>query len=134
MVQIKKPRSQYKKKEKQNACYLILSRKLKTRHLKSQTTNNTVHIANTYKYLRVLLDLTLSLHKHVDTTYKKAAGCLYLLRRIRPHLTTKVAITIFKTILIPLFTYCSIIISSYTNTIETSMKNFKKRANLIILQ
>ena len=41
-------------------------------------------------------------------------------------------LTIFKTMLIPLFACCLIISSSYTEAIETRIKNFDKRTNQIV--
>ncbi|MEM6812713.1 MAG: reverse transcriptase family protein, partial [Pseudomonadota bacterium] len=121
------------KKGKTECMLFGTAQKIKNKTL--EVTNNhqhRVHIAKSYKYLGVLLDQTLSLREHIDKTYKKAAGRLYLLRRIRPQLTTKVAMTIFKTMLMPLFTYCSIITSNYTNTIEARISNFEKRAIQVI--
>ena len=88
----------------------------------------------TYNYLGVKLDRSLSLRKQIDITYKKASGKLYLLRRIRPQLTVEVALTIYKTMLIPLFTYCSIISSTYTETLNQRINSFERRAHEVIFK
>ena len=71
--------------------------------------HQSVSKASTYKYLGLTLDQTLNLSDHLTKTYKKATGHLNLLRGMRPQLTVKAAITIYQSILIPLFTYCSIV-------------------------
>ena len=123
------------KKGKTECMLFGTTQKTKNKTLEITNQHQQVHNTNTYKYLGVLLDQTSALREHTEKMYKKAASRLYLLRRIRPQLTTEVAQTIFKTMLIPLFTYCSIISSNYTETkdiIKKRIKNFQKRANQII--
>ena len=79
-----------------------------------------------------MIDITYK--KQIDITYKKASGRLYLLRRIRPQLTVEVALTIYKTMLIPLFTYCSIISSTYTETLNQRINSFERRAHEVIFK
>jgi hypothetical protein len=85
-----------------------------------------------YKYLGVKLDQSLSLREHINSVYKKASARLYLMKRIRPQLTTDAALTLYKTMLIPIFTYCSILTSTYTETLEKKIESFEKRAYCII--
>ena len=93
-----------------------------------------VKISNTtsYKYLGVRLDQNLFLSEHIESVYKKASSRLYLMKRVRPQLTTDAALTLYKTMLIPIFTYCSIITSLYTETIKKKISSFKKKAFYII--
>ena len=87
-----------------------------------------------YNYPGEKLDQLLSLREQIDITYKKASGRLYLLRWIRPQLTVEVALTIYKTMLIPLFTYCSIISSTYTETLNQRINSFERRAHEVIFK
>ena len=98
--------------------------------------NNSKGVSNTvtYSYLGVKLDQSLSLREQIDITCKKASGRLYLLRRIRPQLTVEVALTIYKTMLIPLFTYRSIISSTYTETLNQIINSFERRAHEVIFK
>ena len=80
----------------------------------------------------VKLDQTLSLREHINSVYKKASGRLYLMKRIRPQLTTKAAQTLYKTMLLPIFTYCSILTSTYTETMERKIASVENRAYSII--
>ena len=114
-------------KEKTECILFGTAQKINNKTLKITNHHQQVHNTKTYKYLGVLLDQTLARREHTEKTYKKAAGRSYLLRRIRTQLTTEVALTIFKKMLIPLFTCCSIISSNYTETVEKCIKNFEKR-------
>ena len=91
-------------------------------------------ITNTtcYKYLGVKLDQNLSLSEHIKSVYKKASSRLYLMKRVRLQLTTDAALTLYKTMLIPIFTYCSIITSLYTETVKKRISSFERRAFHII--
>ena len=93
---------------------------------------NKIGSTNTYKYLGVKLDSSLQLTEHLSSTYKKASGRLYLLGRIRNQLTRKAASAIYNSLLLPLFTYCSILTCNSTNTYKNKLKRFEQRASKII--
>ena len=94
--------------------------------------HQTISFTKTYTYLGVQLDQTLSLRNHLDGVYKKAIGRLYLLKRVRPQITTEAAMTIYTTMLVPLFTYCSILNGEPTRTYDSKIKNMEDRAYRII--
>ena len=73
--------------------------------VKGTCINNTF----SYKYLGVDLDPNLSLTSYFDKTYKKAAGRVNLLRSIRPSVDQKCAETIYNTMILPIFTYCTLL-------------------------
>ena len=108
--------------------------KVKNKSLIIENNSKVVSNTVTYNYLGVKLDQSLSLREQIDITYKKASGRLYLLRRIRPQLTVEVALTIYKTMLIPLFTYCSIISSTYTETLNQRVSSFQQKAHEVIFK
>ena len=93
---------------------------------------NIISFTKTYKYLWVKLDQALALREHTSAAYRKATGRLYLLKRIRPYLTVEAALTIYKTMIIPIFTYCSIVTSISNKTHNEKIKRFEKRAKEII--
>ena len=64
------------------------------------------------------MDQTLSFRDHTDSSYKRATGRLYLLKRVRPKLTTKGAIQLYQSMILPIFTYCSILTNTFTKTFE----------------
>ena len=96
------------------------SQKIKNKKLNIAYRHQSVSKASTFKYLGLTLDQTLNLNNHLTKTYKIATGRLNLLRRLQPQLTVKAAITIYQSMLIPLFTYCSIV------TCRTSIHVSKK--------
>ena len=95
---------------------------------RDQTINNTT----VYKYLGVKLDQTLLLNDHLNSTYKKASGRLYLLGRVRNKLNVKASLAIYTSFVLPLFTYCSITTCYSTNTYKEKLKNMELRARKII--
>ena len=66
--------------------------------VKGTCINNTF----SYKYLSVDLDTS-----YFDKPYKRAAGRVNLLRSIRPSIDQKCAETIYNTMILPIFTYCT---------------------------
>ena len=104
-------------------CQRIINKTLNITHH-----HHTVSFATTYKYLGVHLDQTLSLCSHLEKTYKKASGRLYLLKRVRPYLTIEAALTIYTSMLVPLFTYCSILNGNPSRTYEKKIENMEDRA------
>ena len=104
------------------------SQRIKHHSLKILHRYNKLPTTSTYKYLGVKLDLTLSLRDHIDSSYKKASDRLYLLNRVRPHLTLEGAVQLYQSMIVPVFTYCSILTSMYTRTFEDKVKSFEKRA------
>lgn len=113
---------------------MIFGTPQKTKNVKTDITyrHYTVSTTQTYKYLGVELDQSLSLKKHCNTVYKKATGRLYLIRRLRQQLTTKAAALLYNSVVIPLFTYCSILTYQTNNTYKLKVKAMETRANNII--
>ena len=116
------------KKGKTEAMLFGTSQKVNKHSLNIVHRHKTLSTTANYKYLGVKLDQTLSLREHIDTSYKKATGRLYLLKRVRPQLTVKGAIQLYQSMILPIFTYCSILSSIYTRTFEKKISSFERRA------
>ena len=78
----------------------------------------------TYKYLGVHLDPTLRFQQNPD---KKAAGRVTLLRKLRSSITCAAAESIYRAMIMPVFTYCSLITLSYSNTRRQLIRNLEHR-------
>lgn len=120
-------------KKGKTECMLFGTKQRTKQHsLQIKFRNQTLSFTNSYKYLGIILDQSLSLTDHFATTYKKASSRLYLLKRIRPHLTQQAALTIYQTLIIPLFTYCSILTLQLNKTQSNKISSFERRANELI--
>ena len=121
----------YMKKGKTEAMLFGTSQKVNNHSLNIIHRFTKLSTTTAYKYLGIKLDQTLSLHDHIDSSYKKATGRLYLLKRVRPQLTIKGAIQLYQSMILPIlpiFTYCSILTSIYTRTFEEKISSFERRA------
>lgn len=85
-----------------------------------------------YKYLGLHLYPSLNMNVHIDKTYKIAVGRLKLLAKTRLFLTVKAALTIYESMILPLFTYCSLLKINATNTQKKRMEAFERRASVVI--
>jgi len=85
-----------------------------------------------YKYLGIQLDRSVTLQDHHNKTYKKVCGRMYLLKRLRVKMTQRAALQIYQTMILPLLTYCSITTCSYSNCFKQKLQTIEYRANRII--
>ena len=60
-----------------------------------------------FKYLGVLMDQTLSWKDHIDSLGKKISSRLGMLRRARKVLPKATCVTLYNTMVLPLFDYCA---------------------------
>ena len=98
---------------------------------KSKTANSILSLNNqilsrvcSYKYLGFTLDEHLNFNKHIEELKKLVTHKLYLMSKIRKYITTEACITIFKTMVLSLIEYGSIIY------LGTSILNISKIKNL----
>ena len=85
-----------------------------------------------YKYLGVQLDPTLTLNENFQMKYKKLSTRLRVMSKLRPHLTTKAAESIYKSIVVPVFTYCGTVDLKLTKTETGKLDQIHRRAVTII--
>jgi len=86
-----------------------------------------INSTTTYKYLGVHLDPTLNFETHSNKNYKKAGGRVTLLRKICSSITCAAAESIYRAMIMPVFTYCSLITLSYSNTLRQLIPNLEHR-------
>ena len=77
-----------------------------------------VKILNTsqYKYLGIEVDSTLNLNCHFEKCYKRASSRLRLLGKLRLHLDMTAAKAIYRTMILPTFTFSGILLLKLTET------------------
>ena len=105
---------------------------LQDKELNLSANGTYINNTSTYKYLGVHLDPTLNLASHFDRTYKKAAGRVNLLRSIRPLIDQKCAAMIYKTMIVPIFTYCGALGLSFPESRKEMIKNIERRSLQVI--
>ena len=76
--------------------------------IKIEYKSQQINVTDSYKYLGVGLDQTLSLNLHFNSICKKVAARIRLLRKMRLFLTDVAVIRIYQALIIPLVTYCSL--------------------------
>ena len=66
----------------------------------------------TFRYLGFVVDSTLNFKSHVADVIKKVMHKKLLLSKIMPYLNRNVAVTIYKTMILPYFDYCDVVYST----------------------
>ena len=66
---------------------------------------HSINVTLVYKYLGIHIDATLNLNSHFDKAFKKAAGRLKLLEKLRHQIDMKTATRIYNTMIVPILTY-----------------------------
>ena len=110
------------KKGKTEAMLFSTQKRIKDQSLNIQHHLNSLSYTSTYKYLGVKLDQTLALRDYVESAYKKASGRLYLLKRVRHLLTIDALVKLYKCMILPVFTYCSMLTNIFTKSFPNSRR------------
>ena len=74
-----------------------------------------MNCTSSYKYLVVALGPSLNFESHFNTIYKKAAGRVNLLRRIRSSMDSTTAEKIYRAMVMSIFTSCGSIVLRWSN-------------------
>ena len=88
----------------------------------------------TYKYLGVDLDKNLSYEGAVHNTYVKANRKLYTLRKIRPYITQRISVLIYKQFVRPIIDYADFLFDSSTKYELDLLDKLQQRALTLIGQ
>ena len=91
-----------------------------------------INVTLVYKYLGIHIDSTLNLNSHFDKVFKKAAGRLKLLEKLRHQMDMKTATTIYNTMIVPILTYYSVHLINRKLVHQRNLKSFVTRAKNII--
>ncbi len=85
-----------------------------------------------YKYLGIYVNSSLDLNSHFEKLYKKAAGRLRLLARLRKYLDLQSARDVYCSMIMLVFTYCAILQMKLTETKMKQLKAFHDRCIRIV--
>ena len=87
---------------------------------------------DTFKYLGVVLDDTLSFNDHVDYVRTKVSKILGMFSRIRPSLTLEAANRLYKAMVLPVLDYCDAVWHECGQGNSDKMERLQRRAARII--
>ena len=94
--------------------------------------NDIVRQEDHHGYLGIIVDDKLSFRNHKNKCLHSASNKLYQLRKIRGCITTKCALSIYKTMVLPIFEYGGIYLSSCTETEQTKLQRLHNQALRIV--
>ena len=85
-----------------------------------------------YKYHGVEIDQSLTWRDHVDKIAKKASGGIEVLRCVRHLIPYHTLITMFKSIVLPYFDYCSVVWGSCGEGMRNRLQTLQNRAARVV--
>ena len=94
--------------------------------------SNAIRNTDEYKYLSIYVNSLLDLNSHFEKAYKKAAGRLRLLARLRKYLDLQSARDVYCTMIMPVFTYCGVLQMKLSETKLKQLKAFHDRCLRIV--
>ena len=122
------------KKGKTEALLFGTSQKVSKDHDNLIVHCNDLRIANTtsYKYLGVTIDSSLNLNSFFQQCYKKVSSRLRLLWKLRPYLDRESAHTIYRSMVLPNFTYCGLLLLHLNVSQQRNLTSIQNRAENIV--
>ena len=94
--------------------------------------NTSLERVDTFKHLGVIMDETLSWKEHVSSMGKKISSRLALLRRARKVLPKSACVTLYNTMVLPLFDYYTVVWDSCGQGSKSYLDKLNHRAACII--
>ena len=86
------------------------------------------------KYLGVILDEKLTFEKHIDYTQRKVIPRLKLLGNLRNIVPIQTALTIYKTMITPLFDYCDVMLGGLSQKCQYKLQKLQNSACRLLLR
>ena len=93
---------------------------------------HSIERVNSYKWLGVQVDKTLSWEAHISEVVGKVAKVLAALRRLRPVCPQSTLVTIYKSLVLPHLDYCSAVWGCIGNGPYQKLEKLQNRAARII--
>ena len=81
-----------------------------------------INFTTKYKYLGCIIGPALNMNSHSENSYKKASIRLRLLSILRPFMTADACSMLYKSMVIPILTYCGILRLNKTQTLASSAR------------
>jgi hypothetical protein len=103
-------------------------------NLKIKLHNKVLEIVSEIKYLGVIIDKNLNFSKHVEYISKKIGAKLGVMRRIGKDLSANMRCIVYKSIVSPLFEYCSSLLVGISKTNLEHLQKMQNQGMRIILR
>ena len=110
--------------------YVIFGLKSKTRKVVNHSlfiNDNKLERVTSYKYLGLTLDMNLNYNKHLENGLKLVAYKAFLLNKIRMYIDVYTAITIYKTMILPILEYDDIIYDGANQKLLNDLQTYQNR-------
>ncbi len=91
-----------------------------------------INTTTSYRYLGVEIDSSLNLNTNFELCYKRAYGRLRLLSKLRCFLDSTMACTLYRSMIVPIVTYCGILNLKLTTGQSKKLSALHERALRII--
>ena len=105
---------------------------LTSSHLNTSFGDQIVNFTTKYKYLGYIIEPSLNMKSRLENSCKKTSNRLRLLSKLRPYMTADVYSKLYKSMAIPILTYCGIMYLNRTQTFINKSNAPHERACRII--
>ena len=89
-----------------------------------------INFTTRYKYLGCIIEPNLSMGSNFESNYKKASSRLRLLHKLRPYMTADACATIYKSMVVPVLTYCGLLHLMKPQTLVNKSNYMNEHAEL----
>ena len=117
--------------------YVVFGLKSKTRKVGNHSmfiNDHRLERVTSYKYLGLTLDMNLNYNKHLENCLKLISHKAFLLNKIRLYIDTNTAITIYKTMILPILEYGDVIYDGANQKLLNDLQTSQNRILRICLQ
>jgi hypothetical protein len=111
-----------------------IRKKVSENSIKVKLENSVLEVVSEIKYLGVIIDKNLSFSENINYMGKKIGSKLGVLRRVSVELTPYMRCVVYKTIVAPLFEYCSSIMLSVNDTNLQYLQKLQNKGMRTILR
>ena len=116
--------------------YVAFGLKSQTRKLKDHELfiqNYKLERVSSYKYLGIVSDMNLNFNKHLENCIKTISHKAYLLSKIRHYINEKTAVTMYKTMILPIVEYGDVLYDGTNQKLLLDLQTAKNRILRICL-
>ena len=89
---------------------------------------------NSYKYLGITLDKSLTYIKHIQSCISNVSHKMFILSKIIPYINTKMAITIYNTLIVPFLDYGDILLINASIELLNKLQRLQNKCLRICLR